>query len=152
MENVHTTPASPGPTILIVDDDHDIRETLRLVLEETGYPLMEAATAGAGLAYLRRSPTPCVVILDMLLPDMEVSHLLSAVGRGAAMTRHYYVLLTGLAPERLPERAQLLLDKLGCTMMGKPFELDELLEVVHQAVRHLAPATPPPPMDQSSSA
>lgn len=146
------TPAPSGPTILIVDDDHDIRETLGLVLEETGYPLMEAATAGAALAYLRSSPNPCVVILDMLLPDMEVTRLLNAVGRGAAMTRHYYVLLTGLAPERLPERAQRLLGKLDCTMMGKPFELDELLEVVHQAVRYLALATPPPPMDQSSSA
>lgn len=148
MEEAH---ALLGPTILIVDDDHDIRETLRLVLEETGYPLMEAATATAAMTYLRRSSAPCVVILDVLLPDMEVTRLLSAVGRGAAMTRHYYILLTGMAPERLPDRAQRLLSTLGCTLLGKPFEIDDLLAVVHQAVRHLAPATPPP-TDQSTSA
>jgi CheY-like chemotaxis protein len=57
---------------LVVDDDPDIRDSLREVLEDEGY---EVATVGNGreaLDYLKQAaPRPCVILLDLMMPVMD---------------------------------------------------------------------------------
>ena len=63
---------APCGGILVVDDDPDIRDSLREVLEDEGY---EVATVGNGreaLDYLKQaSPRPCVILLDLMMPVMD---------------------------------------------------------------------------------
>src|SRR5258708_30416940 len=57
-------------TILVIDDEPPIRRLLRTSLSAQSYRIVEAATAGEGLAELRRHE-PDIVILDLGLPDRD---------------------------------------------------------------------------------
>ena len=69
-----TLESSSGTTILIVDDDPDFREFVRIVLERHGYRVLEASNAPAGLA-LMRAELPGLVLLDAMM-----SYELAGVG------------------------------------------------------------------------
>ncbi|MGE5372150.1 MAG: response regulator transcription factor [Solirubrobacterales bacterium] len=57
-------------TILVVDDESEIRELIRLYLTREGFTVLEADHALAGLA-LADSHHPDLIVLDVLLPDMD---------------------------------------------------------------------------------
>ena len=64
-----SSPTVPPPIrrpILIVDDDPDFREFVRIVLESHGYTVFEAPNAPAGLG-LMRDVHPCLVLLDAMM-------------------------------------------------------------------------------------
>jgi CheY-like chemotaxis protein len=56
--------------ICIVDDDDDIREALRFVLEMEGYRVIEASDGTEALERLRQVPC-CLVLLDLMMPGMN---------------------------------------------------------------------------------
>jgi CheY-like chemotaxis protein len=57
-------------TILVVEDDLDIREVMRMVLEASGYQVLEASDGAEalGVAHAHR---PCVILLDLMMPGMD---------------------------------------------------------------------------------
>ena len=58
--------------ILVVDDDADIRDSLREVLEDEGYDVTCVANGREALDHLRTaSPAPCVILLDLMMPIMD---------------------------------------------------------------------------------
>jgi DNA-binding response OmpR family regulator len=57
-------------SILIVEDDDRIREATRILLEDEGHVVEEAATGEAGLAVIESRPVDCV-LLDLLLPGRD---------------------------------------------------------------------------------
>ena len=66
-------PGAPAPrTVLVVDDEKNIRRTLQLVLEGEGYRVLSAETAAQGLSALASPEAPVdLAILDVKLPDMS---------------------------------------------------------------------------------
>jgi two-component system nitrogen regulation response regulator NtrX len=58
------------PRILIVDDEEDIRKSLRMILEYEGYACLTAATPQEGLDLARREE-PDVILLDIKMPQMD---------------------------------------------------------------------------------
>jgi two-component system nitrogen regulation response regulator NtrX len=66
-------PGHPAPrTVLVVDDEKNIRRTLQLVNEGEGYHVLGAETAGQALAILASPEAPVdLVVLDVQLPDMS---------------------------------------------------------------------------------
>ena len=58
------------PTILVIDDDRDLRETLKEALERAGYLVGAAADGRAGLKLLREHPVD-LVITDIFMPEMD---------------------------------------------------------------------------------
>jgi PAS domain S-box-containing protein len=86
-------PVAPGPersrSILIVEDNDDARESLRLLLESLGHRVIEAGDGERGLA-LALHHQPEVVLIDLGLPELdgyEVARALrsSAIGKTAAL-------------------------------------------------------------------
>lgn len=57
-------------TILIVEDDHNIADLLRLYLEKEGYQVVIAGDGGAGVEKFRQCD-PALVLLDIMLPVMD---------------------------------------------------------------------------------
>ena len=58
--------------ILVVDDDQDIRDSLREVLEDEGYEVACVSNGREALDYLKAAPTkPCVILLDLMMPVMD---------------------------------------------------------------------------------
>ncbi len=59
------------PGILVVDDDPDIRESLREVLEDEGHATVTVTNGREALDYLRSGKRPCVILLDLMMPVMD---------------------------------------------------------------------------------
>jgi CheY-like chemotaxis protein len=57
------------PTILLVDDNDDIREPLALLMRASGYAVETARTGEEALAAMRRAK-PCIILLDLMMPDV----------------------------------------------------------------------------------
>ena len=55
-------------TVLIVDDDFDLRETLSDVLQDEGYTVVTAEDGLAAMEYLRSHAAPCMILLDWMMP------------------------------------------------------------------------------------
>ena len=60
----------PNP-ILIVEDDDDIRDALADALELAGYRVVSARHGQAALDWLRHSPQPRLILLDLMMPVMD---------------------------------------------------------------------------------
>jgi CheY-like chemotaxis protein len=64
--------ASIARTILVVDDDSALRNTLIEILEEEGYRASSASNGQEALEFLRRQgPPPSLILLDMMMPVMD---------------------------------------------------------------------------------
>jgi len=123
--------------ILIVDDDEEIRDSLRLVLEEAGYTV-EACTNGEDcLEQLRSSAHSLIVLVDYVMPRMSGMDMLHAVAADACLsTRHTYVVVTA-SPQLLTPPEDHIPPTLQVPVIGKPFELDVLLAAVAEAATRL---------------
>jgi CheY-like chemotaxis protein len=58
-------------TILIVDDDFDLRDTLADVLQDHGFIVASAEDGLVALEYLRSNPAPCLILLDWMMPRCD---------------------------------------------------------------------------------
>src|SRR5438094_8923330 len=119
------------PVVLVVDDDHGVRESFRLILEDR-YEVLEAADGRQALERLRASPVD-LVLLDIRLPEMdgiEVLERIKAVDDGVEV-----ILVTAVKTVRTAVAAM----KLGAfDYLTKPFEEDELLQLVRRALEKRA--------------
>ncbi|HEX6070033.1 MAG TPA: response regulator [Longimicrobiaceae bacterium] len=118
------------PRILLVEDNETIRHAFRILLEDSGYAVIEA---GSGDEALRQAEAeaPDVILLDLGLPDingLEVTRRL----RAAERTRETVVIaLTGRALET-DENACI---EAGCTAyLSKPIDSAGLLRKIGEYV------------------
>lgn len=119
--------------VLVVDDDQDIREILRFILEDAGYDVLEESDGESALRTLRESQSPLVVLLDLLLPRLSgVDLLKEVVAEPLLKDRHAFVLMTA-DDTKTRQQADSLLEQLSAQVIGKPFEVDILLEMVARA-------------------
>jgi len=59
------------PTLLVVDDDEDLLDVLRDVIEEEGYRVLTAPSGEAALELLRSGEELCMILLDLKMPGMD---------------------------------------------------------------------------------
>lgn len=125
------------PLVLVADDAAPMRDLLRMVLEDMGYDVAEAADGASALAFLRDTDRRVIALLDYRMPDMTGLDVLEAVSRDAELSfRHAYILMTA-HPRTLPEQTRFVLPALGATFVRKPFDLDQLLQVIAERARRL---------------
>src|SRR4051812_18932093 len=65
------TVGEASQSVLIVDDDVAVVESLRDFLEDEGFEVVTAAEGRAALQHLRRGLRPCVILLDLMMPRMN---------------------------------------------------------------------------------
>lgn len=58
-------------SILIIEDDRDIRETLQTFLETEGYAVSSAENGKKGLEKIKAAPKPSLIFLDLFMPQMS---------------------------------------------------------------------------------
>ena len=120
--------------VLVVDDDAEIRSALRLVLEDEQYTVFEAPDGESALTRLRTHPSPLVVLLDWHMPGIDGIQVLNALASDTPLThRHAFILLTAAAVSDVRPLPSLS-PKLDVQVMGKPFDIDDLLLMVRDAV------------------
>jgi two-component system nitrogen regulation response regulator NtrX len=115
-------------TILIVDDEEGIRESLKGIFEDEGYEAQTAASAEEGLAMLREK-RPDVIFLDVWLPEMDGMEALSRIGE---LDRDIpVVIISGHGNIELAVKAT----HLGAyDFLEKPLSLDKVLLVARRAL------------------
>ena len=124
--------------VLVVDDDQDIRDALRFILEDAGHEVLEASDGEATLQILRKSQSRLVVLLDLLMPHMNgIDTLRQVVADASLKERHAYLLMTA-DNAILRQQADPLLAQVSAQVVGKPFDIDRLLKMVDSAARPLA--------------
>ena len=118
-----------GKKILIVEDNPDIRLTVRLSLQSFGFAVQEAASAEEALPLIASGELD-LVLLDVTLPRMDGWDLLARI-RGNDDDGVPVVMLTGHVGDDIASRAAAL----GANgVLSKPFEVNELAHAVEQAI------------------
>ena len=119
----------PVATILIIDDEKNIRATLARALELEGYGAIGAATGREGLELARRA-TPDLVLLDVRLPDIDGLDVLSRLREEEPALP--VVVISGHGTVETAVRAV----RLGAQdFLEKPLSADKVLVTVGNALR-----------------
>jgi two-component system chemotaxis response regulator CheY len=111
-------------TILVVEDDDDIREAIQDALENEGYRVATAVDGQDGLRCLHEIENPCLILLDLMMPVMSGGEFLVAL-RDSTGYAEIPVVIASAWPDaaaEVRERAQ--------GFVKKPIALGALLEAV----------------------
>lgn len=113
------------PRILVVDDDHGIRESLVDALELAGYEATGASDVRTALEHLKDTTGPCVVLTDLVMPNENGEALLEEIA--ASEDGHRFTLVAMSASEHLHELANV--PNVVATLR-KPFRIEALLALL----------------------
>ena len=116
------------PVVLIVDDDTQLREYLRVNLESEGYAVREAASAEEGLSVLEEA-TPDLVLLDVMMPQVDGWEMLRRVQERHGVGAIPVVMFSGKVDEGAAEEATA---RGAQGFLGKPFDPQQLIEHAKQ--------------------
>jgi len=128
-EPANTSPKS-AKRILLVDDDYEIIESMRAVLESRGYEILVARDGNQGLAMAERED-PDLVILDMMMPKRSGFLVLEKLRRTRPVPLRV-IMITANEGSRHKAYAEMLgVDD----YIRKPFAMDRLLESVDRLLK-----------------
>jgi DNA-binding response OmpR family regulator len=119
---------SPRRTILVVDDEPQIRELLKLQLEDAGYKVVLADGARTA-ARLVREARPDVMIVDAHMPYVSGLDFVSALITDSSVPWVPVIFMTGRSDLRGHAEA------LGSACLVKPFLAPRLIELVERVLR-----------------
>jgi signal transduction histidine kinase len=124
-------PRSVAPrTVLLVEDNVDERETLRVALELHGHRVLQAGDARSALEQIR-SGHPSIALIDIGLPGMDGYHLAREIHSSVDGKKPVLIALTGYGSAEDARRAS---DAGFVTHLTKPVEVSELAAIVSRAV------------------
>ena len=118
-----------GDAILIIDDDADLRDLVRLVLERMDVDVVEAGTCVEGIAALRANRDRIrLVLLDYFMPGMTPTCCAGELCKLAASTM---IVLCTAAADPAGRAAEVGLSR----WLAKPFALAALENLVRDATK-----------------
>jgi two-component system response regulator MprA len=115
--------------VLVVDDDYDIRDTLRELLEIEGLRVAIAANGKEALQRLRNGVRPRLILLDLMMPEMSGWEFRGEQLRDPRIKDIPVVILSAT-----PDVRKTAEELHASGWVRKPFDLDELIEMVQERV------------------
>ncbi len=115
-------PLSSCASVLVVEDDPAIRESVVTALKIKGYPCREASNGLEALEVLKTLPQPCLILLDLMMPVMSGWEFLTRVEGDVTLAQIPIAVVTAYS-----ERAKDLKVK---GILKKPIDLNLLFQVV----------------------
>jgi len=120
------TPAQGSGTILLVEDEDDVRDLAREILAGDGFVVLEAATPGEAVRAAERHPgTIELVVTDVVMPEMSGRELAVRLLERRPDTKVLYI--SGYNEDAIAQHG--VLDP-GTTLLAKPFTPDDLRRTV----------------------
>jgi len=107
--------------VLIVDDDHDIRETLAAIVQNAGCEVATASNGREALDFLRSHAAPTLVLLDLMMPVVDGWQVVAEMRANASMAS---IPICVISAARLGAPG-------ADVVLEKPLDVDRLMEVVH---------------------
>ncbi|MBI4512424.1 MAG: response regulator [Deltaproteobacteria bacterium] len=114
-----------GGSILVIEDDPDVRDSVKMALEDEGYRVATASHGKEGLEYLDSYDSPSLILLDLMMPVMSGAEFLAAIRQHPFHAAIPVVILSAWG------RAAARLDGIQ-GFVGKPVDLDVLLGFVRR--------------------
>lgn len=114
--------------ILVVEDDVDIRNMLALALEVEGYNVACAANGKEGLEVLEKVVSPCLILLDLMMPIMNGQEFLKVMRKDDILAVIPIVVVSVFSDQAKDENVQ--------GIMKKPIDLETLLNTVRKYCDH----------------
>jgi two-component system, OmpR family, response regulator MprA len=114
------------PTVLVVDDDRELREALAESLAAAGYQAIQASNGRQALERLA-AVIPDAILVDVMMPIMNGVELLRVLRADAALKHIPVILMTGVNDSMIGVR-------LNAPVVTKP-NFDALLPILRQYVR-----------------
>lgn len=112
-------------SILVVDDDLDIRESLADALGEEGFAVATVRNGREALSWLEGNPPPCLILLDLMMPVMNGEQFRRAQLADAERSSIPVVLMSASPDASRNARA------LGTRgFLAKPLRLERLIETI----------------------
>jgi|SRR6187549_2877601 CheY-like chemotaxis protein len=108
-------------TVLIVEDEEDLRELMRAALQSRGYAVVMAREGEEALRILEEISPPCVILLDLLMPGMDGWNFCEKI-RQLPELASVPVIVHSSASSKPPDGAT--------RALKKPLGFDRLLSVV----------------------
>jgi len=130
-------------SVLVVEDDEDIRTLLGEALEQAGYRVGLAETGQQALELLATLPRPCLVLADLIMPEIDGWQLMSALAKDDRFATIPVVVVSAWDSSMQPVDA---------VVIKKPFDLDVLLRIVHDHCCSAPGAPQAPPRSGSDAA
>lgn len=121
-----------APSVLVIDDEPQMRRLLRVALEGNGYRVFDAATGNAGLIEAAQRP-PDLILLDLGLPDLDGISVLKRLREWSQTP----VIVLSVRDRELDKISAL--DAGADDYVTKPFSSGELLARLRAALRHSQP-------------
>jgi PAS domain S-box-containing protein len=116
-------------TVLVVDDDDETRASLGAELIDYGFAVATAANGVQALEYLRRSPPPAAILLDLVMPELDGWNLLQARNDDPALRDIPVVVISGQ-----PDVAGAV-ERANAKYLGKPIRADKLLALLESLLK-----------------
>lgn len=115
--------------LLVVEDDVDLRDMLSLVLAARGFQVESASNGVDALARLSRAPAPSLVLLDLRMPTLNGTELLERLGELKVLESVPVIVMSGE-----PGGERTAMGRGAAAFLGKPFGIDELLQVIERLI------------------
>lgn len=122
----HDDKLSEQKTILIIDDDLAMQTVLEIALREAGYRIILAGDGQEGLAKLNEL-NPNLIISDIMMPQMDGVETFDRMKEQLQEEGIPILIMTALS--RKPWFADLEAE--GAVILQKPFDIDKVLQLVH---------------------
>jgi CheY-like chemotaxis protein len=127
------------PSVLVVEDEDDIREAVHLLLTDEGYTVVTAPGGMRALEMLRQCAGSGVVLFDFLMPEGDGLYLLKAIAADKTLQgRFALVCMAARRATLLPPDFQALMTRFDVEFVDKPFDVESLLSAVDSAAARLA--------------
>src|SRR5262245_23497897 len=113
-----------GPLVMVIDDDADIREMIKVLLEVDGYRVVTAIDGVDAIEKLRVGQQPVLILVDLMMPRMDGEQFIVALRRGGWTTVPVIVMSGHNVSGSRSDKFR------GHPCLTKPVEIDDLMAIV----------------------
>lgn len=118
---------SQAPAILVVDDEDEIVDLLRAMLEDDGFRVLTASNGAAAFALIQQNPV-ALVVTDLMMPQGSGLDLARRLRSDPQTAEIPVILMSAAMPQQVSQ--------LFTHIIHKPFSIDVVLDMVHQLLAH----------------
>jgi len=114
-------------TIMIVDDEKDIRETIKTLLESEGYEIITAEDGDDALKKLKKGKKIDLILLDIMMPGTPAKEVVKKV-------KDIKIIFVSVVKTSESEKKDLFKQDNVVGYIQKPFDTDDLIKKVKDAI------------------
>lgn len=108
--------------ILVIEDNKEIQDSLKLALEVEGYNVFTADNGKEGIETLHKMPTPCMILLDLMMPVMNGWEFVEEISKDIMLSSIPVVVVSAFGDKKATPKTE--------EYLQKPVDLDALLNTV----------------------